>query len=431
LTRLWLNSLSQPLINHLKGVIMNKKNLNLLLAGQLVSQIGDKFYMLALSLWVLKVTGSPAIMGTVLFSTIFPCFLIGLISGVFIDRYSRKLIILLTDLLRGIILSGVALAYYMDVLNVSGIITAQVLLAINTGFFNPTIPSVIPQIVGQDQLTKANAKTRFIAGFSSIIGPALGGISIAAFGYGFVFIFNAVSFLISAVFECFLKIPPLKQKDEEQKNIAQSLMAGYQYVGSERRLLVIMFMVAVIHFFVGSIEVTLPVLADQMKGSSAKNLGYFQTAFGMGAVIMALVISIYSIHKKEVQMLFGSVGVVGVLYLFAGGFNLLGNGSVFPFLLILLLISAAIILAGTSFQSILQKMVNIEMAGRVFGIVSSVGNISIPIATLVYGILLTHVSLAKLLIYTGSVLPPLSLFFYWYFRKIEHHHLLNNRVVET
>ena len=76
-------------------------------------------------------------------------------------------------------------------------------------------------------------------------------------------------------------------------------------------------------------------------------------------------------------------------------------------------------------------MVNIEMAGRVFGIVSSVGNISIPIATLVYGILLTHVPLAKLLIYTGSVLPPLSLFFYWYFRKIEHHHLLKNRVVET
>ena len=79
---------------------MRNRNLHLLLGGQLVSQTGDKFYMLALSFMVLETTGSAAQMGVVLFAGMLPLVVAGLFSGVVVDRVDRKTIIIVTDILR-------------------------------------------------------------------------------------------------------------------------------------------------------------------------------------------------------------------------------------------------------------------------------------------------------------------------------------------
>ena len=84
------------------------RNLNLLLSGQLVSQVGDKFHMLAVAFLVLKTSGSPAKMGLILFCSVFPSMLLGLVSGTFIDRYNRKAIIVGADVARGLVVSGLA-----------------------------------------------------------------------------------------------------------------------------------------------------------------------------------------------------------------------------------------------------------------------------------------------------------------------------------
>jgi len=69
---------------------MSNKNFVLLLSGQFVSQIGDKFQMIALSFWVLKTTGSSAKMSVVLAASLIPSLILGFFSGAFIDRYNRK-----------------------------------------------------------------------------------------------------------------------------------------------------------------------------------------------------------------------------------------------------------------------------------------------------------------------------------------------------
>ena len=93
------------------------RNLNLLLGGQLVSQIGDKFYMLAVAFLVLKTTDSPAKMGLVLFCSVFPSMLLGFISGAFLDRYSRNTIIVGADVARGLIVSALCFLYYFNILS--------------------------------------------------------------------------------------------------------------------------------------------------------------------------------------------------------------------------------------------------------------------------------------------------------------------------
>ena len=379
--------------------------------------------MIALSFWVLKTTGSSAKMGAVLAASLIPSLVIGFFSGAFIDRYNRKNIIIGTDLLRGLILALFAVLFYFELINFYMILAMQMLLSVNAAFFDPAIPSVIPQIVDEKNLAAANSKHQFVNGFSTIAGAFIGGIFISMFGYLWVFVVNAVSFLLSAFFECFIKIPPL-QKDTTEKRgetgILSDLKQGYQYILSDKALLILLFMVMVIHFFVGSIEIFMPVIANAISDDGARNLGFFQTAFGVGTIIMAVILSIKNISGKEKFTLFGSVFLIGVLYIAASFFA--GNEAVITglYLIMIFLFGCCIICAGISFKTLLQKKVDNSFAGRVFAVVGSVGNASIPGAMIVYGFLLEIYDFQDLLMISGLVLIPLSIISFILYKEAKH-----------
>ena len=389
------------------------RNFYLLLSGQLVSQIGDKFHMLAVAFLVLKTTGSPAKMGLALFCSVFPNMLLGIISGAIVDRYNRKTIIVCADLVRGVVVLTLGVLYYLGALTFPVLLLAQVLISVCTAFFDPAIPAIIPQIVRQDQLARANSRTQFVSGMAMIVGPALGGLTVAWAGYLPVFVINACSYLFSAAFESIIRIPAIKRTSSDRVRITDDIIEGCRYVYHRKSLTVILVMVGVIHFFVGSIEVVIPVLATDLNGRGAENIGYIQTFFGLGMVITAFILGMRSIAGKEVRYLFGGVFVIGSLLMIMGGFHISGIRVIVPFLFLFLAIGGAIIFAGTSFRTILQKDVDEMMMGRVFGFVSSVGNISIPLATLIFGLAMEYLSLNLILVINGFILLPTSILAYY------------------
>jgi MFS family permease len=394
----------------------------MLLSGQFVSQIGDKLHMIALSFWVLKTTGSSAKMGAVLAASLIPSLVIGFFSGAFIDRYNRKNIIIGTDLLRGLFLALFAILFYFEWINFYMILAMQMLLSVNAAFFDPAIPSIIPQIVDEKDLAAANSKHQFVNGFSTIAGAFLGGIFISMFGYLWVFVVNALSFLLSAFFECFIKIPCLQEdviKKRQETRILLDLKQGYQYILSDKSLLIILFIVMVIHFFVGSIEIFMPVIAHAISEDGARNLGFFQAAFGLGTIIMAVILSVKNISGKEKFTLFGSIFLIGVLYI-AGSF-FAGNEIIITrlYLIMIFLFGCCIICAGISFKTLLQKKVDNNFAGRVFAVVGSVGNSSIPGAMIVYGFLMEKYEFQDLLMISGLVLIPLSILSFFLYKVMD------------
>ena len=385
------------------------RNLNLLLGGQLVSQIGDKFHMLAVAFMVLKTTGSPAKMGLVLFCSIFPGMILGIIAGAVLDRYSRKRIIVITDAARGVIVLAISLLYAMGGLSFSILLVAQVLISVCTAFFDPAIPAMLPQIVTKEALTRANSKTQLVSGIATIAGPVLGGLTVAWSGYLAAFLINAFSYLFSALSESFIRLELVSRPDSAANKLWADIKAGCTYVVGTGKLITILVMVALIHLLVGSVEAVIPVLALHLSGSGAANIGYIQTAFGVGSVLAALAISIHSIHGREVTFLFSSVCLMGVVFLMISSLFVFGLRYVGVFLLLFICLGGLIIFAGTSFRSLIQKEAREDMLGRVFGFVSSVGNVSIPLAILVSGMLLEYVRPDMLLGGSGLLLMPIAL----------------------
>jgi predicted MFS family arabinose efflux permease len=388
------------------------KNLGLLLSGQLVSQVGDKFHMLAVAFLVLKTTGSPAKMGLVLFCSIFPSMLLGFVAGALVDRYNRKWIIVGADAARGLVVAALFFLYSVDALSFNLLLTAQVLISVCSAFFDPAIPAIIPLIVKKEQLARANSQAQFVSGISTIFGPVLGGLTVAWAGYAPVFAINACSYLVSAVFESFIRIPGTIGAGSCSSHLAGDILQGWRYVCRAKHLIVILITVGVIHLFVGSIEVVIPVLAADLDGEGAGNMGFIQTFFGLGTVLAAFFLSIRNIANREARFLFGSVFAIGLLLLAVSGVFLAGVRAVAPFLVLFLVIGGAVIFAGTSFRSLLQKSVDEDMLGRVFGFVSSVGNISIPLAALTFGFLMEYLPHSLLLAASGASLLPAGIFGY-------------------
>lgn len=384
------------------------KNLALLLGGQFISQIGDKFYALALAFWVLQATGSPAQMGIVLFSSMVPSIVLGFFIGGIIDKYNRKAILVAADILRAVVVSAVVVIYYTGHMSVAVIVTAQVLLSVASAFFNPAVLATMPQIVPGERLVKANSTSQFLAGTANILGPVLGGLAVSGLGYAFVFVFNALSFIIAAVCEALMQLPPMPEAPVAKQRARETLKEGYSYIFARKQLMVLLGVVAVIHFFVGSVQVIMPVLAKSLPGEGAANLGYIESAFGFGIVAMALILHAANLKVKEEGGMFLGIVALGAVMAASGALTLLGVQLVSPYLAAYFMLSASVILVSTNYTVILQRTIDNAMAGRVFGIVGSVGNFSLPIAILVFGCIIEKVSIGTIAAFCGAAILLIS-----------------------
>jgi len=316
-------------------------------------------------------------------------------------------------LIRGIILSIFAVLFFLGQMSFPLVLVMQVVLSMNAAFFDPTIPAIIPSIVPKQKLASANSKHQFVNGFSTIAGAFLAGLFISIFGYLWVFVMNAASFIISGVFECFIEIPPSNKIDKTgatdkrgtpAQGVVADLKSGYRYMLSDSRLMILLFMVMVIHFFVGSIEVFMPVIAAQISSDGAMNLGFFQGVLGSGCIAMALGLSFFDISGKEKNCLFGGVFFIGMVFVSGSFLSPSHAWAVSLYCGLILLFGGSIILASVSFKTMLQKQIDNRFAGRVFAVAGSVGNASIPGAMIIYGLLLEKLSVRPLLMGTGLVL---------------------------
>lgn len=180
------------------ALLRNNPGYRRLWFAQVVSEVGDHFNTIAVLSLALHITGSGLAVGGVMISRMLPTVIAGPISGVFLDRWDRKRIMIASDLLRGVIAVCfvLTLTYRQSWL----LYMLSALLTFASPFFNSGRLAILPRITTQEELHTANALTQTTAWLTLSIGTMLGGISTMQFGYQWAFLANAASFVISAWF---------------------------------------------------------------------------------------------------------------------------------------------------------------------------------------------------------------------------------------
>ena len=187
--------------------VLKNKNLVLVILGQFVSGFGTFMQSFALSLYVLKRTGSAALFSSVLALSVIPRIILTPIAGVIADRISRKKMIVIMDML-----SALSVAVFCGVylikgeLNMVSIYILVMLLSSISSFFSPSMNAIIPDIVPRDKLADANSIRTVPESILNLLSPLAAGVLFGMFGLLPVMVINSVSFFASAVSEIFIKI---------------------------------------------------------------------------------------------------------------------------------------------------------------------------------------------------------------------------------
>jgi MFS family permease len=266
------------------------RNYRLFFAGQVVSLVGTWMQNIALAWYVIELTHSPVAVGFLAFCRFAPFTVFGLISGVVADRFDNRRLVMLTQT------ASMVVAVALTVLAFSGaeIVWLAYALAAASGtalvFDAPGRHALTFQMVGRDELPNAIGLNASLFNGSRVIGPAAAGVIIAAFGVGFCFAINAVSFLAVLTSLWLMRDDELVKLDRPRKHLSvlSSVREGLAYARHSPRIRLVLTMTTVMSTVGFNFHVLVPVLASETLESGPRTFGVLSACFGAGALAGAL-----------------------------------------------------------------------------------------------------------------------------------------------
>ncbi len=289
------------------GEVFRNRNFRLLWAGEGISLLGDQFYLIALPWLVLKLTGNAFAIGTVLALVAIPRAVFMLIGGALTDRLSPRVIMLCSNIIRMLLVTALALLTVTGLIELWMLYAFALLFGLADAFFYPAQSAMIPRLLGSDRLQTGNALIQGTAQLSVFLGPVLAGTLIALLdgggttaasalpdtrGIGVAFMFDAVSFLASALTLAMIKLPAVAGEDrgDAKSGLLSSIGEGLALVWQDKALRYYFGLIALVNLLMtGPISVGIPVLADARYTGGAAAFGIILSAFGGGSLVGVIV----------------------------------------------------------------------------------------------------------------------------------------------
>jgi MFS family permease len=356
-----------------------------------VSGIGDWLYLVALLVVVYQDSSDPLLLGIVGAARIIPYVVLSVPAGIIVDRFDRRIVLLVTDVARGSIMVVLAILVETD-----GPLWAIVGLAIFatcfSTFFRPAIGAYLPTLVRDErELGPANSAFATLGELSFIIGPALAGVIIAAADLTLAFALNAATFLVIAV--TLATLPSSNPRKEKAAAAAAAAAAGAEPAADgavdgaspgdatevvaaaeaersaaarirelRRPLIGIITLDTVGGFMFGGLAIITVIIAVDQLGVGEQGTGYLNAAVGVGGVLGAIGSGVILARPN-----LGPAWLIGVLGL-ALGFVILGLAtSLWPALFAMAVIAAGSLVADIVSTTIFQRLVPDDLRGRVLG----------------------------------------------------------------
>jgi len=325
--------------------------------GQGTSFVGDAVSMVALVVLVVQITGSASAVGGALVARLLPT-IASPLAGVLADRVDRRAVLVVSDLARAVLVLGLVFAR-----DLATIYVLVFLMGLARTVFNPTIRAAFPSVVGEGDLTRANALIGGTFSASIMVGPALGGLLVASVGVDTAFLADAVTYLISAVLLSTVSLPRPRRESEEEEGFVRELRSGFGYlIGAPVPLAIVLGAFLTIL----TINATVPAevfLAKETFGAGDAGYGLLVSLWGGGMVLGSALMALLGDRVNLVLLYFLSI--------FVGALALAGTGLSPAFVLALGALTvegAATGIDNVATDTILQKQVPEAYLGRVFSI---------------------------------------------------------------
>lgn len=387
-----------------KNIDLWKQQIVRFLLAQTISLFGSSLVQYAI-IWYITLSTSSGKMLTI--STLcgfVPQILISLFAGIWIDRYDRKKLIMVSD---AMIALATGLLMITIVLGYQEIWLLFVVLAVRSagsGIQTPAVNAVLPQIVPSEHLLKVNGINSTLSSLMMFLSPAISGAILSVAPLETALAIDVVTAIIGISITATIKIKPYKSTITKNAMLGE-IKAGFIYVKEHPFIYKILLYQIIILFLISPSAFLTPLMVSRTFGPEVWRLTFSEMTYSLGMVIGGLLVTTWGGFKKNLTITL----LAGMLY----GCLMIGLG-IAPFFILYLLFNTMIGITSPCYNApitvCLQQKVESNMHGRVFSLLQISTSCALPLGMALFGPIADYLSIGVLLFVSGTIVIIISLY---------------------
>lgn len=375
-------------------------------AGQFVSMISSYSVHFAVIIWLSLKHQSAEVLALAGIAGLLPQAIIGPFAGVFIDRWDRKLVMILADAF--IALCTFVMTFIMNDGDPNLVLVYFLLgcRSVGNAFHAPAMQAVAPLIVPEQELLRVSGINQMLQSFSGIAGPALGTLVITYFPIAKVLYLDIIGALVAITSLFFVSIPRLKREKTKPSfsSVIHELKEGMQAVYHNKGLSLLFLFAMIVTFFIMPVAIMFPLLTTGHYAGGKWEMGLIEIIWGVGMLIGGSILGIMRVKTSKIVLINAMHIIIGLTFTFSGFFP----GTWFlGFVVLTAFGGVALSIFSAAFMTILQEEVDPDKLGRVFSLYFSMAmlpsivgllftgsiaeNVGVPYSFIVSGILVSLV----------------------------------------
>lgn len=352
--------------------------------GQLFSLIGSTVAGFAVVWWITQETGSATALATATAASILPGVILGPVAGAYVDRWNRRRVMIVADAAIALVSLLMAFLFWRGAIRLWHIYLINAVRAIGGSFHWPAMQASTSLMVPERHLTRVAGMNQTAHGLQNIVGPPLGALLLSLLPIHSVLLIDVATAAIAVMPLLFIPIPqPRRRRDgATARSLWGDVFEGVRYVWQWPGLRIIMGMAMLINFVLFPAESLSPLLITEHFAGGALELGWLNSAWGVGVVVGGMALSVWGGFKRKVYTSLTGLVFMGV------GFLLIGVAPAWAFLLAVagnFLAGAMNPIVNGPFFAILQSSVAPELQGRVFTVIGSLSGGIAPLSLAIAG----------------------------------------------
>ncbi len=358
--------------------------------GQTASLIGTAMSRFALTIWAYELTGSATALALVALFSFAPTILFSPIAGALVDRWNRKVIMIMSDLAAGISTIAILILFTSGQLEIWHLYVAGAFASTFESFQFPAFSAAITMMLKKEHYGRASGMRSISESGSTIIAPVIATIVLVALGIGGVLIVDVITFLIAMATLIFVHIPEPEESDMGSKargSLVQESLFGFRYIWARPSLLGIQLIFFLTNLFAFISLTLLPVMILARTASDEVALATVQSMLGVGGLVGGIIMSVWGGPKRRVNGIFVGMFLSAI---FGQAILGLGQGIVVWSIGAFMLMFFVPFINGSN-QALWQTKVQPDLQGRVFAVRRLIAQITAPLGILLVGPLADHV----------------------------------------
>ncbi|MFC1940145.1 MFS transporter [Chloroflexota bacterium] len=381
---------------------LHNRDYRLLWIGQLGHSASLWAEIVARSWLIWQLTGSATLLAVVNLLRALPMLLFGLLAGVAADRFDKRkiLIICQTITLANYVILGVLIT--TGAIEVWHVLLSAFLMGTSMSFNQPTRTSLVPSLVGRDELTNAVALNAAAVNITRVVGPGVAGLLIAPLGLGGVYFTSAGVYVATLICTTMLRVPPVIAR-VGRTSVWADMGETFRYISKEKAVLSLLVLALVPMVFGMPYMTLMPIFADRVLGVGESGYGLLLSVAGIGALLVILLIAtMRNIARKGWFALIGTLGFGASLIAFS-------ETTWFPLsLLLMVLVGFTSTVPRVLISTSLLEFAPPELQGRVMSIYTLDRGL-MPLGTMVVGPLADAIGAPLTLLFMGSICGLLAI----------------------